>query len=167
MHQARKTVEDLKDDLEEAQKNEIETKAKALEESVKGDDAAIIRTAKDALMAAVQEIASKAYEKAAQKQQVAELNSDLARVEGDVAECQLKLREKDEERRAFYEYNAALMEPWDGPAAVAFTDGRQIGATLDRNGLRPARYYVTKDDRVIMASEVGVLAVPPEMVMPE
>ena len=60
-------------------------------------------------------------------------------------------------RRAFYEYHAALMEPWDGPAAVAFTDGRQIGATLDRNGLRPARYIVTDDDRVIMASEAGVL----------
>ena len=53
----------------------------------------------------------------------------------------------DPERRAFYEYNAALMEPWDGPAAIAFTDGRQIGATLDRNGLRPARYIVTEDDR--------------------
>jgi hypothetical protein len=53
----------------------------------------------------------------------------------------------DEERKAFYEYHAALMEPWDGPAAVAFTDGRQIGATLDRNGLRPARYLVTDDDR--------------------
>ena len=66
----------------------------------------------------------------------------------------------DEERRAFYEYNAALMEPWDGPAALAFTDGRQIGATLDRNGLRPARYYVTRDDRVIMASEMGVLPIP-------
>jgi glutamate synthase (NADPH) large chain len=65
----------------------------------------------------------------------------------------------DEERRAFYEYNAALMEPWDGPAAIAFTDGRQIGATLDRNGLRPARYIVTKDDRIIMASEVGVLPI--------
>lgn len=63
------------------------------------------------------------------------------------------------ERRAFYEYHAALMEPWDGPAAVAFTDGRQIGATLDRNGLRPARYIVTKDDRVIMSSESGVLPV--------
>ncbi|MEP3276061.1 MAG: glutamate synthase large subunit [Stappiaceae bacterium] len=62
-------------------------------------------------------------------------------------------------RRAFYEYHAALMEPWDGPAAVAFTDGRQIGATLDRNGLRPARYIVTNDDRVIMSSEVGVLPV--------
>ncbi|MEA2903408.1 MAG: glutamate synthase large chain, partial [Alphaproteobacteria bacterium] len=66
----------------------------------------------------------------------------------------------DEERRAFYEYNAALMEPWDGPAAIAFTDGRQIGATLDRNGLRPARYLVTRDDRIIMASEMGVLPIP-------
>ena len=65
----------------------------------------------------------------------------------------------DEERRAFYEYNAALMEPWDGPAAIAFTDGRQIGATLDRNGLRPARYFVTRDGRVIMASEMGVLPI--------
>ena len=65
----------------------------------------------------------------------------------------------DEQRRAFYEYHAALMEPWDGPAAVAFTDGRQIGATLDRNGLRPARYFVTSDDLVIMASEMGVLAI--------
>ncbi|RWK43495.1 MAG: hypothetical protein EOR47_34815, partial [Mesorhizobium sp.] len=59
----------------------------------------------------------------------------------------------DQDRKAFYEYHAALMEPWDGPAAVVFTDGRQIGATLDRNGLRPARYIVTDDDRVIMASE--------------
>ncbi len=66
----------------------------------------------------------------------------------------------DEDRRAFYEYNAALMEPWDGPAAIAFTDGRQIGATLDRNGLRPARFVVTDDDYVIMASEVGVLDIP-------
>jgi len=66
----------------------------------------------------------------------------------------------DEERRAFYEYNAALMEPWDGPAAIAFTDGRQIGATLDRNGLRPARYLVTRDDRIVMASEMGVLDIP-------
>jgi glutamate synthase (NADPH/NADH) large chain len=65
-----------------------------------------------------------------------------------------------EERRAFYEYHAALMEPWDGPAAVAFTDGKQIGATLDRNGLRPARYFVTKDDLVVMASEMGVLTFP-------
>jgi glutamate synthase (NADPH) large chain len=61
--------------------------------------------------------------------------------------------------KAFYEYHAALMEPWDGPAAVAFTDGRQIGATLDRNGLRPARYIVTRDNRVIMSSEAGVLPV--------
>ena len=66
----------------------------------------------------------------------------------------------DENRRAFYEYHAAMMEPWDGPAAIAFTDGRQIGATLDRNGLRPARYYVTDDDLVIMGSEAGVLPVP-------
>ncbi len=66
----------------------------------------------------------------------------------------------DDNRRAFYEYPAAVMEPWDGPAAVAFTDGRQIGATLDRNGLRPARYLVTDDDLVIMASESGVLPVP-------
>src|SRR5256885_16460073 len=66
----------------------------------------------------------------------------------------------DEERRAFYEYNAALMEPWDGPAAIAFTNGRQIGATLDRNGLRPARYFVTRDERIIMASEMGVLSIP-------
>jgi len=65
----------------------------------------------------------------------------------------------DENRRAFYEYHAAMMEPWDGPAAVAFTDGRQIGATLDRNGLRPARYLVTKDDLVVMASESGVLPI--------
>ncbi len=66
----------------------------------------------------------------------------------------------DEKRRAFYEYHAALMEPWDGPAAVAFTDGRQIGATLDRNGLRPARFLITRDDRIIMASEMGVLPIP-------
>ena len=66
----------------------------------------------------------------------------------------------DESRRAFYEYHAALMEPWDGPAAVAFTDGRQIGATLDRNGLRPARYLVTDDDLVVMASESGTLPIP-------
>ncbi|MEO8506141.1 MAG: glutamate synthase-related protein [Betaproteobacteria bacterium] len=66
----------------------------------------------------------------------------------------------DEDRRAFYEYNAALMEPWDGPAAMAFTDGRQVGATLDRNGLRPARFIVTDDDYIIMASEVGVLDIP-------
>ena len=68
----------------------------------------------------------------------------------------------DEKRRSFYEYHAALMEPWDGPAAIAFTDGRQIGATLDRNGLRPARYIVTEDDLVVMASEAGVLDEIPE-----
>src|SRR5262249_927448 len=66
----------------------------------------------------------------------------------------------DDQRRAFYEYNAALMEPWDGPAALAFTNGRQIGATLDRNGLRPARYFLTRDDRIIMASEMAVLPSP-------
>ena len=68
----------------------------------------------------------------------------------------------DEEKRAFYEYHASLMEPWDGPAAIAFTDGRIIGATLDRNGLRPGRYIVTKDDLVVLASEAGVLDVPAE-----
>src|ERR1700677_2709798 len=68
------------------------------------------------------------------------------------------------EKRAFYEYHASLMEPWDGPAAIAFTDGRVIGATLDRNGLRPGRYLVTHDDVVIMASEAGVLDVPPDKV---
>jgi glutamate synthase (NADPH/NADH) large chain len=71
----------------------------------------------------------------------------------------------DEQRRAFYEYHAALIEPWDGPAAVAFTDGRQIGATLDRNGLRPARYLVTDDDLVVMASEMGVLDIPEERIV--
>ncbi len=70
----------------------------------------------------------------------------------------------DERRKAFYEYHACLMEPWDGPASIAFMDGDVIGAVLDRNGLRPSRYYVTKDDMVIMASEVGVLEVPPENV---
>ena len=69
-----------------------------------------------------------------------------------------------EEKRNFYEYHACLMEPWDGPASIAFTDGTIIGAVLDRNGLRPSRYYLTHDDRVIMASEVGVLPVPPEVV---
>ncbi|WP_374533357.1 glutamate synthase large subunit [Phenylobacterium sp.] len=71
----------------------------------------------------------------------------------------------DAKRKAFYEYHAALMEPWDGPAAVAFTDGRQIGATLDRNGLRPARFIITDQDNVIMASEVGVLTVPEERIV--
>ena len=68
-------------------------------------------------------------------------------------------------KKAFYEYHASLMEPWDGPASIAFTDGVRIGAVLDRNGLRPSRYYVTKDDLVIMASEVGVLDVPPENIL--
>jgi glutamate synthase (ferredoxin) len=69
------------------------------------------------------------------------------------------------DRRAFYEYHSSLMEPWDGPASIAFTDGTVIGAVLDRNGLRPSRYYVTKDGLVVMASEVGVLDIPPENVL--
>ena len=68
----------------------------------------------------------------------------------------------DDAKRAFYQYHSCLMEPWDGPASIAFTDGKQIGAVLDRNGLRPSRYYVTKDDLVIMASEAGVLDIPPD-----
>jgi glutamate synthase domain-containing protein 2/glutamate synthase domain-containing protein 1/glutamate synthase domain-containing protein 3 len=71
----------------------------------------------------------------------------------------------DDARRAFYQYHSCLMEPWDGPASVAFTDGRQIGAILDRNGLRPSRYYVTRDDVVIMASEAGVLDIPPQEIV--
>jgi glutamate synthase (NADPH/NADH) large chain len=71
----------------------------------------------------------------------------------------------DPQRRAFYEYHAALMEPWDGPASIAFTDGRQIGATLDRNGLRPSRYIVTEDDLVIMGSECGCLPIPEEKIV--
>jgi len=71
----------------------------------------------------------------------------------------------DPTRRAFYEYHAAMMEPWDGPASIAFTDGRQIGATLDRNGLRPSRYIVTADDLVIMGSECGCLPVPEEKIV--
>lgn len=70
-----------------------------------------------------------------------------------------------DDRRAFYEYHAALMEPWDGPAAVCFTDGKQIGATLDRNGLRPARYLVTDDGLVVLASETGVLPIPEEKIV--
>jgi glutamate synthase (ferredoxin) len=69
------------------------------------------------------------------------------------------------QKRAFYEYHSCLMEPWDGPASIAFTDGRHIGAVLDRNGLRPSRYYVTKDGLVIMASEVGVLDIPTDQVL--
>ncbi len=71
----------------------------------------------------------------------------------------------DEDKRAFYEYHASVMEPWDGPAAIAFTDGRVIGATLDRNGLRPGRYIVTRDGLVVLASEAGVLDIPPEEVL--
>src|SRR5207249_511720 len=68
------------------------------------------------------------------------------------------------EKKAFYEFHSCLMEPWDGPASMAFTDGTRVGAILDRNGLRPSRYYVTHDDLVILASEVGVLDIPPERI---
>ena len=70
----------------------------------------------------------------------------------------------DEKRRSFYEYHAAMMEPWDGPASIGFTDGVVVGGILDRNGFRPSRYYVTKDDNVVLASETGVLNIPPENV---
>ena len=66
------------------------------------------------------------------------------------------------ERKAFYEYNACIMEPWDGPASVPFTDGNYIGALLDRNGLRPSRYTVTKSGKLIMSSEIGVVDIDPE-----
>ncbi|MCB1142135.1 MAG: glutamate synthase large subunit [Leptospiraceae bacterium] len=82
-----------------------------------------------------------------------------------IPEAWSKNSEMDPDRRAFYEYHAALMEPWDGPAAIAFTDGRIIGATLDRNGLRPARYVITKDDEIIFGSEAGVLPVAPENIL--
>ena len=78
-----------------------------------------------------------------------------------VPEAWQKHETMSEDKRAFYEYFSCMMEPWDGPASIAFTDGHYIGATLDRNGLRPSRYYITHDDRVIMASEVGVLPVDP------
>ncbi|MSS71162.1 MAG: glutamate synthase large subunit [Candidatus Latescibacteria bacterium] len=74
-------------------------------------------------------------------------------------------QDMSDEKRAFYDYHSCLIEPWDGPASIAFTDGVRVGAVLDRNGLRPSRTYVTKDDLVIMASEVGVLDVPPERVL--
>lgn len=71
----------------------------------------------------------------------------------------------DPKRKAFYEFASALVEPWDGPALMTFTDGDGIGATLDRNGLRPGRYYITTDGKVVMASEVGVVDIPPEQVL--
>ncbi|TVQ04758.1 MAG: glutamate synthase large subunit [Balneolaceae bacterium] len=76
-----------------------------------------------------------------------------------------KHKSMDPDKRAFYEYHSCLMEPWDGPASIAFTDGKVVGATLDRNGLRPSRYYVTRDDIVVLASEVGVLDIPEEDVI--
>jgi len=75
-----------------------------------------------------------------------------------------KSKTMSKEKRAFYEYNATLMEPWDGPAAIVFTDGEKVGAVLDRNGLRPSRYYITKDRRLILSSEVGALDIPAEIV---
>ena len=75
--------------------------------------------------------------------------------------------EMDAKRRAFYEFHSALMEPWDGPACVVFTDGTQIGAVLDRNGLRPSRYWVTDDGLVVLASEVGVLDLDPATDRPQ
>ncbi|MFO0939919.1 MAG: glutamate synthase large subunit [Pirellulales bacterium] len=81
-----------------------------------------------------------------------------------VPEAWQKHQSMSDEKRAFYEYFSCMMEPWDGPASIVFTDGKYIGAVLDRNGLRPSRYYITHDDRVIMASEVGVLPVDPEIV---
>ena len=81
-----------------------------------------------------------------------------------IPEAWQKHESMDEAKRAFYEYQSCLMEPWDGPASIVFTDGQYIGAVLDRNGLRPSRYYLTHDDRVIMASEVGVLPIEPQLV---
>ncbi len=81
-----------------------------------------------------------------------------------IPEAWQKHESMSENKRAFYEYQSCLMEPWDGPASIAFTDGHYIGAVLDRNGLRPSRYYLTHDDRVIMASEVGVLPIDPKLV---
>ncbi len=82
-----------------------------------------------------------------------------------IPEAWQKHENMPENKRAFYEYHSCVMEPWDGPASIAFTDGRFIGAVLDRNGLRPSRFYLTSDDRVIMASEVGVLPVEPQIVI--
>ena len=76
-----------------------------------------------------------------------------------------KHEDMDDDLRAFYEYHSCMMEPWDGPASIAFTDGKIVGATLDRNGLRPSRYYVTQDDTIVLASEAGVLSFPPENIV--
>ncbi|MBU5442336.1 glutamate synthase large subunit [Paenibacillus sp. MSJ-34] len=82
-----------------------------------------------------------------------------------IPEPWLKDKQMSDEKRAFYEYHSCLMEPWDGPAAIAFTDGKRIGACLDRNGLRPARYYVTSDDTIVLSSEVGVIDIPAENIV--
>ena len=82
-----------------------------------------------------------------------------------IPEAWQKHNAMDASKRAFYEYHSCLQEPWDGPASISFTDGKMIGAVLDRNGLRPSRYYVTNDDRVIMASEVGALEIDPAIVV--
>ena len=79
-----------------------------------------------------------------------------------VPEAWEKHKSMDDDKKAFYEYNSCIMEPWDGPASIPFTDGKYIGALLDRNGLRPSRYSVTKDGYVIMSSETGVLEIKPE-----
>jgi hypothetical protein len=88
-----------------------------------------------------------------------------ARDDDDDPRAVVQPREHGRRAPAFYQYHSCLMEPWDGPASIAFTDGVQIGAVLDRNGLRPSRYYVTKDGLVIMASEAGVLDMPPENIL--
>ena len=82
-----------------------------------------------------------------------------------IPEAWEKHESMDPARRAFYEYHSALMEPWDGPASVCFTDGTVIGAVLDRNGLRPSRLWITEDGLVVMASEVGVLPIDPSTVV--
>ena len=81
-----------------------------------------------------------------------------------VPEAWEKHKTMDTQKKAFYKYNSCIMEPWDGPASIVFSDGKYIGAVLDRNGLRPSRYYITHDDKCIMASEVGVLEVDPSNV---
>ena len=81
-----------------------------------------------------------------------------------IPEAWQKHKNMDSFKKDFYEYHSCMMEPWDGPASIAFTDGDYIGAILDRNGLRPSRYYLTHDDRIIMASEVGTISIDPELI---